>query len=174
MLTASAGSKATQQTISYQGSMIMKIGIIVGSQRHPSNSAKIGQYLAKRLPVLAEGSESWTLDLGDNPLPLWDESIWQGADHWKTLLKPIGEELTACDGFIVLAPEYSGMVAPALKNFFLLADKKHLGHKPGLIVAVSSGRGGVTRSQSFAPPVIKTTALTGYQTMSLCAMQIMC
>lgn len=120
----------------------MKIGIIVGSMRNPGNSAKIGHYISERLPQLQEDTTTWTLDLGAHPLPLWDESVWSGAEHWKTVLKPLGEALVACDGFVVLAPEYAGMVPPALKNFFLLADKKHLGHKPGLIVAVSSGRGG--------------------------------
>jgi NAD(P)H-dependent FMN reductase len=33
-------------------------------------------------------------------------------------------------------------VPPGVKNLLLLAGAKEVGHKPGLIVAVSSGRGG--------------------------------
>ena len=46
------------------------------------------------------------------------------------------------------------MASPALKNFFVLASKTELAHKPALLVAVSSGLGGSypiseLRSSSF-------------------------
>ena len=42
----------------------------------------------------------------------------------------------------MVVPEYGGMATPQAKNLFLLCDKGELAHKPGLIVAISSGTGG--------------------------------
>ena len=46
------------------------------------------------------------------------------------------------DGFVVISPEWSGMVPAGLKNFFLLCGTQLLAHKPALIVTVSAGLGG--------------------------------
>lgn len=46
----------------------MKTGIIIGSHRHDSQSAKVASFVQKQLI-----GESFVLDLGKNPLPLWDE-----------------------------------------------------------------------------------------------------
>jgi NAD(P)H-dependent FMN reductase len=120
----------------------MKYGIIIGSHRVKSQSAKVAEF-ARQLLMNTDGtSQFYTLDLATKNLPLWDEGVWNGAPAWATSWGPIAEQLRTCDAFIVLAPEYSGMVPAALKNFFLLASKDEIGHKPGLIVAVSSGRGG--------------------------------
>jgi len=80
--------------------------------------------------------------LANNPLPLWDQSIWEGNEAWNERLKPLQKELTECDGFIVISPEWHGQVPSGLKNFFLLFSRAELGHKPALLVAVSSGDGG--------------------------------
>ena len=50
----------------------MKIGVIVGSHRTESESAKVGRFLCAQLAT--EASATWTLDLGKTPLPLWDEA----------------------------------------------------------------------------------------------------
>ena len=63
--------------------------------------------------------EIYRLDLTNNPLPLWDESIWAGDPEWQARLSPISEELGSSDGFVIIAPEWHGMVPSALKNFFL-------------------------------------------------------
>jgi len=42
----------------------------------------------------------------------------------------------------MVAPEYGGMVPPALKNLFLLASNQEFAHKPALIVGISAGRSG--------------------------------
>ena len=52
----------------------MKIGIIVGSHRKDSQSAKVGRFLNGILSSL-DNVNSWTLDLGKTPLPLWDEEL---------------------------------------------------------------------------------------------------
>lgn len=118
----------------------MNIGIIVGSMQQESNSAKVGRYLADQLST--DDHSSYTLDLGKTPLPLWDNSIWSGDEDWKKRLTPINDELTRCDGFIIIAPEYHGMAPAALKNFFMCFGHDSLGHKPGYIVTVSAGVGG--------------------------------
>jgi len=49
----------------------MKTGIIIGSHRHDSQSAKIASYIEKQI-----GGDVFVVDLGKNPLPLWEEKIW--------------------------------------------------------------------------------------------------
>ena len=118
----------------------MKIGIISGSHRNPSQSEKVARYIQSR--VMAKGLNQWLYLLADNPLPLWDQSVWDDDDAWIDLLAPIKQELQDCDGFVVIAPEWHGQVPAGLKNFFLLFSRFELGHKPALITAVSSGDGG--------------------------------
>lgn len=118
----------------------MKIGIIVGSQQKVSQSAKVGEFLNSKLKEMSV--ETWTLDLGKNPLPLYDSTQTSDDKAWTGLWKPIDENLKSSEGFVIITPEYGGMASPAIKNFFLHAGLVQLGHKPGLLVSVSSGRGG--------------------------------
>lgn len=118
----------------------MKIGIISGSHRNPSQSDKVARYMHQQL--VSMGMDGWIFSLADNPLPLWDQSIWENDEGWNSRLAPIKKELTACDGFIVISPEWHGQVPAGLKNFFLLFSRFELGHKPAMITAVSSGDGG--------------------------------
>ena len=39
-----------------------------------------------------------------------------------------------------MTPEWAGMVTPGLKNLLLFATSKEVGHKPALVVGVSSSR----------------------------------
>jgi NAD(P)H-dependent FMN reductase len=121
----------------------MKLGIICGSHRHNSQSEKVGRYI--EIELLQQGlcDEVYLFSLAGNPLPLWDESIWQGDDNWQQLMQPISAQLDSCDGFVVIAPEWHGMVPAALKNFFLIwTGAGELAHKPALIVTVSVADGG--------------------------------
>ncbi len=118
----------------------MKIGIISGSHRNPSQSEKVARYMQQRLESMQ--LESWLYLLADNPLPLWDQSIWQNDAQWNERLEPLKQALSDCDGFIIIAPEWHGQVPAGLKNFFLLFSRFELGHKPALITAVSSADGG--------------------------------
>lgn len=120
----------------------MKLGIIIGSHKIHSQSAKVGDFVKSRIGDLVSGSEVYLLDLGKTPLPLWDESKWQGGGAVKEAFLPVSKALSGCDAFVVITPEWSGMVPAALKNFFLLCDAGELAHKPALIIAVSSGMGG--------------------------------
>lgn len=118
----------------------MKIGIISGSHRSPSQSEKVGRYMQQRLQD--SGIDTWFYALAKNPLPLWDEGIWDGDEQWKARLAPLKKSVGECDGFVIISPEWHGQVPAGLKNFFLMFSRFELGHKPALITAVSSGDGG--------------------------------
>ena len=120
----------------------MQIAIIVGSHRKGSQSSRVGAYIAKDLARLDPALTVDTIDLAGNPLPLWDESVWQGDSQLATLWKPYRDRMRKADGFVIISPEWAWMVPPGLKNLLLFAGPKEVGHKPALIVAVSASRGG--------------------------------
>lgn len=120
----------------------MQIAIIVGSHRKESQSSRVGTYIAGDLARIDPSVTVDTIDLAGNPLPLWDESVWQGESELATLWKPFRDRMRRADGFVIIAPEWAGMVPPGLKNLLLFAGPKEVGHKPALIVAVSASRGG--------------------------------
>ena len=120
----------------------MKITIISGSHRQNSQSRKVADHIQATLleEKLCDEAEIYSLE--GNPLPLWDQGIWEGEEKWETLLAPLRETLQQSDAFVVIAPEWHGQVPAGLKNFFLIAGKNEVGHKPALIVTVSSADGG--------------------------------
>jgi NAD(P)H-dependent FMN reductase len=120
----------------------MKIAIISGSHRKNSQSAKVARFIQKTLQDQQFCDETWLYSLADNPLPLWDESIWEGDPTWQERMTPIHTQLKESDALVVVAPEWHGQVPAGLKNFFLLCGKQQVGHKPALITTVSSGDGG--------------------------------
>jgi NAD(P)H-dependent FMN reductase len=119
----------------------VNICIISGSHRNPSQSEKVARHIEKTLQQ-EQGVETWLYTLADNPLPLWDQSLWEDNPDWNERLAPIREQLASSDGFVIVSPEWHGQVPSGLKNFFLLFNRFELGHKPALIVAVSSADGG--------------------------------
>ena len=119
----------------------MKITIISGSHRNPSQSEKVARYIEQTFSA-QDDIEASVFTLADNPLPLWDESLWEDNEDWNTLLAPIKQQLKESDAFVIVTPEWHGQVPAGLKNFFLIFSRFELGHKPALIVAVSAGDGG--------------------------------
>jgi len=126
----------------YPGNPTMKITIISGSHRKQSQSEKVARFVEQTMQEQGICDESWLFRLAGNPLPLWDESIWEGDPDWKQRLEPISAQLASSDGFVVIAPEWHGQVPAGLKNFFLMWGKGEMAHKPALIVTVSSADGG--------------------------------
>lgn len=118
------------------------MAIISGSHRNPSQSEKIARHIETVLKDQFDDVEPFVFTLADNPLPLWDQSVWEGDEQWTQRLAPLKEQFAQTDAFIIISPEWHGQVPAGLKNFFLLFNKFDLGHKPALIVAVSSGAGG--------------------------------
>ena len=120
----------------------MHIVVIVGSHRAASQSSRVGAYIAADLGRIDPAVTVDTIDLAGNPLPLWDESVWQGGSALASAWKPYRDRMRKADGFVIVSPEWSGMVPPGLKNLLLFAGPREVGHKPALIVAVSASRGG--------------------------------
>ena len=118
----------------------MQIEVLVGSHRKKSESGRIGCRIADLLS--SRDIDAGIISLAGNPLPLWDEGVWSGAPEWKEHWKPISNRLNKADGFVVVTPEWGGMVPPGLKNLLLLASPQEVGHKPALIVSISAGEGG--------------------------------
>ena len=119
----------------------MKVSIISGSHRNPSQSEKVARHAETMLASHAE-VEPFLFSLADNPFPLWDQSIWEADKTWIERLAPLKEQITKSDAFVIVTPEWHGQVPAGLKNLFLLFSRFELGHKPALIVAVSSATGG--------------------------------
>lgn len=119
----------------------MKIAILSGSHRLKSQSLKVATHIQGTLDKDTD-TETWLFRLEGNPLPLWDEGVWDGEQKWLDILNPIREQLSSCDALVIITPEWHGQVPAGLKNFFLLFGKNELADKPALIVAVSSGIGG--------------------------------
>ena len=120
----------------------MHIVLVSGSHRENSQSSRIAHYFSARMKAVEEGVSTDIIDLKGNPLPLWDERAWQPDSELQRQWQPYAERLRKADGFVIVSPEWSGMVPAGLKNFFLYASAREIGHKPGLIVTVSSSRGG--------------------------------
>lgn len=118
----------------------MKIAIISGSHREQSQSNRVADFLKRA--VESENHSAWVYSLAKNPLPLWDEGVWSGDPKWKEHWGPVAAQLQTSDALVIISPEWAGMVPPGLKNFLLLCSPKEVGHKPALIVSVSSGIGG--------------------------------
>lgn len=120
----------------------MKITIISGSHRNPSQSEKVAHHIAKTFEAEHDNIEADIYTLADNPLPLWDQTLWEDSEEWNQRLAPLKKQLSESDGFVIISPEWHGQVPAGLKNFFLLFNRFELGHKPALIVTVSSADGG--------------------------------
>ncbi|RTZ74931.1 MAG: NADPH-dependent oxidoreductase [Gammaproteobacteria bacterium] len=120
----------------------MKITIISGSHRFNSQSRKVAEHIRETLLEEQLADEAEVFCLEGNPLPLWDEGIWNADPEWEERLAPLRKLLQESDGFVVISPEWHGQVPAGLKNFFLIAGKNEVGHKPALIVTVSSADGG--------------------------------
>jgi NAD(P)H-dependent FMN reductase len=120
----------------------MKITIISGSHRLHSQSRKVADHIQNTLLAEAVCEQAEIFSLEGNPLPLWDQGIWEGEERWETLLAALRQTLQESDAFVVIAPEWHGQVPAGLKNLFLIVGKNEVGHKPALIITVSSADGG--------------------------------
>ena len=116
--------------------------IIVGSHKVESNSAKVAAWIKDQISETSADTVVNVYDLGKTPLPIWDERIWQKDKTWQEKLHPLRTFASQADALVCVVPEYSGMAAPAFKNLMLMLSDEHVGHKPALLVGVSSGYGG--------------------------------
>lgn len=120
----------------------MKICLIVGSHRKESQSLKVARYYEHQFKEIHPSIQLDLLDMGTYPLPLWEEGIWHSEPKITNTWKPISQKLHSADGFVVISPEWAGMVPSGLKNLFLFCNGGELAHKPALLTGVSAARGG--------------------------------
>ena len=120
----------------------MKTVIISGSHRDPSQSHKVASHIRDLIQDKTPGDEAEIFALANNPLPLWDQGVWEGDPEWQRHLNPLRALLQSSDALVVVSPEWHGQVPAGLKNFFLFCSSKEVGHKPALIVTVSAVDGG--------------------------------
>ena len=66
----------------------MKIMLISGSHRANSQSEKVARYMAQSLLDNQQAAETEVFTLAGNPLPLWDEGIWNGDAQWQAIEVP--------------------------------------------------------------------------------------
>jgi NAD(P)H-dependent FMN reductase len=120
--------------------------ILAGSHRPEAQSTKVAHRIEQAMGKLAPEDTSFVYDLRTNPLPLWNDWMWdQDSDEYKAFLplwQPIVDEMNKADAFVIISPEWSGMATPGVKNFFLFCSAENMGNKPALLVSVSAGRGG--------------------------------
>ena len=118
----------------------MRLAVIVGSQRKNSQSVKVGTVVSHRLlHQSGKCQQADLIDLAATPLPFWDVSL---SSSDSTRLQRLGKTLASCHGFVIISPEWHGMVPAALKNFFLHYSADQFAHKPALIISISAGEGG--------------------------------
>ncbi|MCR9213561.1 MAG: NAD(P)H-dependent oxidoreductase [Proteobacteria bacterium] len=136
------------------------IGIIIGSIREKAESARMAAEIEKLIRAQHSEVVIEMFSLREHDLPLWTEDKWKKESEIKSLWHPISARLKACDGFVVISPEWAGMVPPHLKNFLLMCDGGELAHKPGQLVSVSAGAGG-------AYPIAELR-MSGYKNNFIC------
>jgi len=114
--------------------------VVSGSHRKDSQSSKVSNWLAEQ--TQKSGHDADVIDLSGNPIPLWDETAWNGDSDLSAEMKPYLEKLQKADAVILVSPEWHGMVPGGLKNFLLYVSAKEVAHKPVLLVGVSASIGG--------------------------------
>lgn len=120
----------------------MKYTIVSGSTRVNSQSIKVSKYIKYILEEKLSGTV-YLLNLAQANFKFWDESFWDKNVEFDINWSVAKKELEQSDAIIIVAPEWNGMIPPALKNFFHLAVRGEIKNKPGLIISVSSGPNGV-------------------------------
>lgn len=119
-----------------------KVTIICGSQRPNAQSAKVMRFVRGQLEEHSN-AEVYELDLAQTQLPFWIDTD-EAKSVQDVLWAPIKDQIITSIGLVVIAPEWNGMVPPALKNFFLYCTDHELADRPAMIVGVSSGNGGTS------------------------------
>ncbi|MCA9330842.1 NAD(P)H-dependent oxidoreductase [Candidatus Saccharibacteria bacterium] len=116
----------------------MKIVVVSGSGRTDSQSVKVSNWIATELST--QGVNASVIELArEDYLPMLHTEVW--GDVMGEPAQKLQAKLADADGYVIVTPEWAGMPAPALKNFFLYVGKS-MADKPALLVGVSSTMGG--------------------------------
>jgi NAD(P)H-dependent FMN reductase len=133
-----------------------KVTVITGSHRAGSESLKIGKMIQGKLGEHAGCDEVNLLELATANVPMWAESY---SDGEQAVLDQVKAQLASSDAFVVISPEWHGMVPSALKNLFLLFTADVFAHKPALIVSISAGTGGAYPVTELRSTVYKNSRI---------------
>lgn len=124
----------------------MKICIVSGSQQMNSNSSKLAALFQTQLHSMKVDTS--ILNLAEYPSLLHHYGFETSdkpelADDKTQVLSQLYE----ADGFVIISPEWGGMLPPALTNLLLLsangsANGFPMAHKPAFAVGVSASAGG--------------------------------
>lgn len=119
----------------------MKLVIISGSPRDNSNSLRLAHAFANASTTQQAFSEIEVVDLNKAHIPFLDSSSKEPLPKWESLHQAT-EQCRSADALMIITPEWHGMCPSALMNFLQLCTIEDLGHRPCLIVTVSTGMGG--------------------------------
>ena len=126
----------------------MEIVIVSGSPRAQGNSIKLAHYLQKNIFANLPEVNSSIVDLSQfDELLTHYSGEFEAESDLAQQKQQVLAELYQCDAVIFIAPEWGGMVPPALVNLLLLtangsANGLPLGHKPAFAIGVSASGGG--------------------------------
>lgn len=123
----------------------LNLVIISGSHRKSAESSKVVEYIKNFIQSdekLKNDFETHPIFLADENLPFYsDDRSANEEKEFQNKWQPISQKLKEADAFVVVSPEWHGMVPAQLKNLFLLVHKE-LAYKPAVLVTVSAGMGG--------------------------------
>ncbi len=134
----------------------MNILVVSSSQRNESKSFNVAKYIQSNILDDMQDVDSSILDLSQHPFLLdhygisREDEVQEKKGDSASLASNKDEvlsQLYACDAVVFIAPEWGGMIPPALVNLLLLtangsANGLPLGHKPAFAVGVSASGGG--------------------------------
>lgn len=121
----------------------MKLGIITGSTRQGRQTGHLADIVTAQAKKLSD-TEVKVLDLREYDLPMFDEAISPKYNPNRQPSEPVKQwldDLTACDAFVLVSPEYNRAIPGVLKNAF-----DHIAHevndKPFALISHGSYSGG--------------------------------
>ena len=112
----------------------MKITIVSGSTRANSQSLKVANWLQEHAGLL--DLDATVVDLHAKKLPVFDLGETP-SEHAESIVK----QLEASDAFVLVSPEWNGMMSHAIVNLMHFVGAS-MAHKPVMLVGVSAGRNG--------------------------------
>ncbi len=118
----------------------MKIAVISASHRKNSRSSQVAKWVATALETL--DLQPVGFDLAEIEMPFWNEDFWNRESAAYAQWAPYSQKLEACDGIVLISPEWAGMIPPKLGNFLLLCSNQELAYKPAFLIGVSAGASG--------------------------------
>ena len=131
----------------------MKFLIFLGSVRKstPPKPARLGERVAKACErCLLEHYSEHEIELID-PLdydldPVFKPHFAYSQAEAPKQLDDLAAKIKACDGFVMVSPEYNHSMSPALANLLNHFGSSLFGYKPSAIVTYSAGQWGGVRA----------------------------